>query len=253
MASTFLNLTNVLLDEVNEVRLTSANFATARNIQRYAKECINKAYMDIHMEDQQWPWMSIAEPQDNYYGNTYIETVAGTRWYLANAISTSLDEDYGSIELDKVTLTEEGVAGKTSPYTIENLANITQEEWKDHFSRQEAQDKSGAAVYGVPKRVMRSADGRRFGLSPIPDGVYRVYFQAYDQVTELSTYDDTCLIPKQYENALISRARYYIWKFKDTPQQAAMALDDYKKQLRRILEALNPMPEYMSDDRVRFV
>lgn len=253
MSSSFLDLTNVLLDEVNEVRLTSVTFASARNIQRYAKECINKAYLDLHKDNPDWPWLSTAAPQDNYHGNTYIETVAGTRWYLLNSTSTSMEEDYGYVDFEKMTLTEEGVAGKIAPYDIIQLSPTTLEDWHSYFSVREAKDKSDSANYGLPFRVMKSADGRRLGLSPIPKGVYRVYFQAYDQITELSVYDDVCKVPTQYENVLLDRARYYIWKFKDSEEQSQDANKSYKAGLRKMLENFSPTPARMTDDRMTFV
>ena len=45
--ATFLNLTNKLLRELNEVVLTSANFSNAVGIQQHAKDSINTAYLDI--------------------------------------------------------------------------------------------------------------------------------------------------------------------------------------------------------------
>ena len=57
-----------------------------------------------------------------------------------------------------------------------------------------------------------------------------------------------------YAPVLLARARYYIWQFKDNPQAAAFALDDYKKGLRSMRSnLLEPSPFFISDDRVRFV
>ena len=45
--ATFLNLTNELLREMNEVELTSSNFGSAVGIQQHAKDSINRGYLDI--------------------------------------------------------------------------------------------------------------------------------------------------------------------------------------------------------------
>jgi hypothetical protein len=42
MATTYLTLTNEVLRELNEVQLTSANFASAVGIQAFIKESINR-------------------------------------------------------------------------------------------------------------------------------------------------------------------------------------------------------------------
>ena len=61
MATTYLDLTNELLREMNEVVLTSSNFASALGIQAHAKDCVNRAYLDIVLEEPQWPFLSVGE------------------------------------------------------------------------------------------------------------------------------------------------------------------------------------------------
>jgi hypothetical protein len=57
-----------------------------------------------------------------------------------------------------------------------------------------------------------------------------------------------------YKTVLLSKARYYTHQFKDNPQMAVFALDDYKKGLKSMREnLLHSTPTYMSDDRIRFV
>ena len=47
MATTYLQLTNELLREMNEVVLTSSNFSSAIGLQAHAQDCVNIAYLDI--------------------------------------------------------------------------------------------------------------------------------------------------------------------------------------------------------------
>jgi hypothetical protein len=57
-----------------------------------------------------------------------------------------------------------------------------------------------------------------------------------------------------YAPVVLAKARYYMWQFKDNPQSAAFALDDYKRGLRSMKSNLiEPVPTYITDDRVRFV
>ena len=61
------------------------------------------------------------------------------------------------------------------------------------------------------------------------------------------------VLPDQYANVITSRARYYVWQFKESPQQAAFALEDYKKGMRQMKSNLiNPAPSYITDDRIYF-
>ena len=251
--ATYLNLTNELLREMNEVVLTSSNFGDAVGIQQHAKDAINRAYLDIVNEEPQWPFLATGESgaTDPMYGNVYVETTANTRWYELKASSSSITADYSYVDWDNFLLTTVGVSGESAPYVAQNLRFVTTEEWKDNFRLSENKDDADAANGGEPRRIIRSPDARKFGLSPIPDKVYRVWFYAYDLPTELDAHGDATVFPDLYKPVLLARARYYMHQFKDNPQAAAFALDDYKKGLRKMRSNLmNPAPKYMSTDHI---
>lgn len=253
MATTYLQLTNELLRELNEVVLTSSNFGSAIGIQGHAKDCINRAYSDIVMDEPQWAFLATGESgsTDPFYGNVYVETTAGTRWYELKESSSSITSDYGSVDWDNFYLTTIGVSGASTPYTSRNLKFVTTEEWKDHMRESENIDDADTQTYGEPKYVIRSPDARKFGVSPIPDKVYRVWFFAWDLPTALSAHGDTIVFPDVFVPVLMARARYHFHQFKDSPQQAAFALEDYKQGLKRMKSTLmNPVPKYVSDDRI---
>lgn len=256
MATNYLQLTNELLREMNEVPLTTSNFSSAIGVQAHAKDCINRAYLDIVLEEPQWPFLSVGDSgtTDPMYGNTYVETVANTRWYELKPASSSILDDYGSIDWDNFYLTTVGVTGESAPYTAKNLRFTTIEEWKDYFRASENADDAEDANGGEPKRVIRSPDGRMFGLSPIPDKVYRVWFYAYTQPTQLSAYSDEIVFPDVYKTVLLARARYFVHQFKEAVQPAALANEEYRRGLRLMKSNLMvPEPFYIKDDRVRFV
>ena len=205
------------------------------------------------MAEPQWGFLATGESgaTDPFYGNVNVETVAGTRWYELKASSSSLINDYGSIDWDNFYLTTIGVSGESSPYTSRNLKFVTTEEWKDHLREQENIDDADTQNYGEPKFVIRSPDARKFGVSPIPDKVYRVWFFAWDLPTALSAHDDAIVFPDVFTPVLMARARYHFHQFKDSPQNAAFALQDYKDGLKRMRSTLlNPVPKYMSTDHI---
>ena len=188
------------------------------------------------------------------YGNAFIETVAGTRWYLLKSDSSSINTDYGSIDWDNFLLTTVGVSGESAPFTVKNLRFTTTEEWKDYFRVAQNKDDADTQNFGVPDRVIKSPDNRKFGLSPIPDKVYRIFFYAYNLPTELSAHSDQLVFPNTYKPVLLARARYYVHQFKENPQAAAFALEDYKRGLRLMkLNLTEQAPGYFKDDRIRFL
>jgi hypothetical protein len=151
-------------------------------------------------------------------------------------------------------MTTVGVSGETAPFEARNLRFITIEEWKDFYRLSENLDDADGQQFGTPQRVFKSPDNRKFGLSAIPDKVYRIWFFAYVQPTALSAHSDTIVFPDVYSPVLLNRARYYVHQFKDNAQAAAFSNDDYKKGLKNMNAALmSPAPFYIKDDRTVYI
>ena len=255
MATTYLDLTNEVLRELNEIPLTAANFANATGLQKFVKDTVNKSIFDIANEEPQLPFFSagLSGATDPFYGNVTVPTVAGQRWYTLKSDSSSITTDYASIDWDDFYVTTINVSGETAPYVSRGLRFLTLDDWKRYYRDSENEDDANTQNYGEPKFVIKSPDNRKFGLSPIPDKVYNVHFYAFVRPTALSAYDDTMVLPEQYSNIVTARMRYYVWQFKESPQQAAFALDDYKKGMKHMKSNLmNPAPKYMTDDRRYF-
>ena len=255
MATTYLDLSNEVLRELNEVVLTSGSFASATGIQGFVKDAINKSLFDVANAEPQLPFFSagVSGSTDPFYGNVTVPSVAGTRWYLLKSGSSSITTDYASIDWDDFYLTTIGVSGETAPYTSRGLTFITLDDWTRYLRDSENDDDADTQQYGEPKYIIRSPDHRKFGLSPIPDKVYNVHFYAYSKPTALSAHGDAIVLPDQYAPVILARTRYYVHQFKENLQQAAFALDDYKKGMKYMKSNLiNPQPKSMTDDRIYF-
>tara|TARA_R100000995_G_scaffold70768_1_gene39384 strand:- start:314 stop:1081 length:768 start_codon:yes stop_codon:yes gene_type:complete len=255
MATTYLDLSNEVLRELNEVVLTSGTFASATGIQSFVKDAINKSLFDVANAEPQLPFFSagVSGSTDPFYGNVTVATVAGQRWYTLKASSSSITSDYAAVDWDDFYITTINVSGESAPYTSTGLKYLTLADWKRYYRDAENADDADTQSYGEPRYVYKSPDHRKFGLSPMPDKVYNVHFYAFEKPTALSAYNDTIPMPEQYSNVLTARTRYYVHQFKENIQQAAMALDDYRKALRHMKSNLiNPQPKYMTDDRRYF-
>ena len=255
MATTYLNLTNEVLREINEIQLTSGTFAGAIGIQAFVKEAINRSLFDIANEEPQLPFFSAAASggTDPFYGNVTVASVAGQRWYTLKSGSSSITTDYSSIDWDDFYLTTINVSGESAPFVSRSLHYLGLTDWRRHLRDSENADDADTQAYGEPRYVLRSPDHRKFGLSPIPDKVYNVHFYAYSTPTALSSHSDAMVLPDQYGPVITAKTRYYVHQFKEQLQQAAFAMDDYKKGMRHMKNNLvNPDPVRMTDDRTYF-
>ena len=255
MATTYLTLTNEVLRELNEVQLTSSNFSSAIGIQAFVKESINRSLNDIANEEPQLPFFAAAASggTDPFYGNVTVASVAGQRWYTLKAGSSSITTDYSSIDWDDFYITTISVSGESAPYVSKGLKFVSLTDWRRYLRDSENADDADTQNYGEPKFVIRSPDHRKFGLSPIPDKVYNVHFYAYTVPTALSAHGDAIILPDQYASIITAKSRYYVHQFKDNLQQAAFAMEDYKKGMKHMKSNLiNPQPKNITDDRIYF-
>jgi len=65
---TYLTLTNLALNELNEVELTSSTFTSSRGVQTSAKNFINKAVNELYMAELEWPWLHTNGTQVTFSG-----------------------------------------------------------------------------------------------------------------------------------------------------------------------------------------
>ena len=69
MATTYLELSNRTLRELNEVELTSANFSSSRGIQTAVKDFINKSVHDVYNESVEIPLLHATTTQITHTGD----------------------------------------------------------------------------------------------------------------------------------------------------------------------------------------
>jgi hypothetical protein len=65
MAYDYIGLVNDINRRLNEVELTSANFATATGYYSFAKDAVNASIRHIQQEEFEWPWNHVEEKR--YY------------------------------------------------------------------------------------------------------------------------------------------------------------------------------------------
>ena len=61
---TYLTLINNVLQELNEVELTSSTFSSSRGIQTAVKTFVNKAVNDLYTAEVEWPWLYTSTTKD---------------------------------------------------------------------------------------------------------------------------------------------------------------------------------------------
>lgn len=146
----YLQLTNAVLAELNEVQLTSSNFASSSGIQTTTKDIINKALRDVYSSELEWPWLHSDKTQVTY---------AGQKEY-------SLPTDFRSVDFESFYLVPtELVANSTFDSNITNWSTV-----------------SGSPAYnsGGNGRLRLNAAAASASLSTVKNREYRVQVRVMD-------------------------------------------------------------------------
>lgn len=218
LPSTFLELTNRVLRQFNEVELTSSNFGSASGFAASVKDNVNYAIEDINQQHYQWPF--------NHAVHT--ETlVAGTQLYALPATQKTVDWDTFYLLRTETPKTNGGY-----------LPVVPYDQW---VAGRRSNDDTPADGTSKPEFVFQT-QGNEFGVSPKPDAAYQIQFEYWQVPTPLVAYDDTSTIPAEFERVIVTRAMWYTHQFNENIEQAAIFGDLFETQIDKMREILIPVP-----------
>lgn len=215
MAYTYLSLVNDVNRRLNEVALTSANFATAVGQQAAVKDAINYAIRDINQQSYEWPFNHV----------TYEETlVAGQTRYAFQADFKTLSMDTFRIKRDATFNNE------TKPLRLVSYESYLASEVDQEYNT------SDTGIRTIPRNVFKTPD-LEFGVFPVPDEAYVLVYEYYSLPTDLDLYTDVPSIPEQFRRVILDGALFYSYLFREDAQQAELIQGKFNqgiKQMRSI-------------------
>jgi len=216
--ATYISLVNELLRRLNEVTLDIAGdgFDSVRNVQALAKDAINSSVRLILQDGQEWPFLK----------TTYTQTLTiGTRQY-------SFPSDYSSVDWDTFYLKKLASEGN-SPMNLKPMS------FEEYTQNVRASDDSGDQVNGdgPPIRVYQTL-GESFGVTPIPNAAYEIEYVYWSYPSDMTLYDDVCVVPDRFKHVVIDGAMMFMMRFRSNEQSAAMHQKNFEdgiKSMRRVL------------------
>lgn len=202
--STFLTLTNKVLERINEVQLTSSNFSSASSVQAYAKQAVNDSIREINQKERQWPF--------NYTSGSQTCT-AGTNLY-------TLPSGYKDVDIDTFFLERAENLG-TDNLDLEGrwLRPILYEEWTRYHRRDDEWVSANLSDAGtrIPELVFLTFNDK-FGVTPNPTEAFVIKFNYWAAPAELSAHDDTTTIPTRFDRVIVEGAMEKMNLFKDNSE-----------------------------------
>lgn len=226
MALTFLDLTNRVLRRLNEVELSTSNFASAKGFHAQVKDAVNAAIKDIHNSEYEWPFN---------HEEAIIALTPGTASYGLPADQVKID--WESFFID---------ANPSFNSQPRSLRFIGLDKWRQQFRET---DNGLVAVEGLP-RFVTSGQNNTFILSPVPDRAYTLRYEYFKNPVELSAHDDETTIPDTYAGIIVEGAMHYCYMFRENFESAGVAEKRFKKGVGMMRIALINRDDTVRDTRV---
>ena len=229
MAYDFLGLVNDVNRRLNEVALTSANFAATTGYYAFVKEAINSSIRHINQEEFEWPWNHITDT---------LTVTAGTSRY-------PYPIDAKTLKMDSFRIQRSATFGNTT----KRLKELSYEEYLDKYIDNEYN--SSTSIRALPEYIVRTPN-REFILVPTPDKAYDLdyeYFQfGYDLVLDV----DVPTLPEVYRNVIVDGAMYYVYQFRSDTQMAQLSQQRFEDGIKYLRSQHINRTSYLRDTRVYY-
>ena len=209
MAYNFLGLVNEVNRRLNEVELTSSNFATASGFYNTAKDAVNASLRHINHEESNWPWNHVLEEEILTAGTTRYDYPADAKTLDMNSFRIKRDADLN------VSTTK--------------LKSLDYQEYLDKYIDYEYN--SSTNVRSVPSFIVR-APSQEFLVVPSPDKDYELVYEYYRNPVALELYDDVPSVPLEFKHIIVDGAMFYAYQFRSDTQASQIAQGKFETGIK---------------------
>ena len=199
MAYTYLELVNDVNKRLNEVPLTSSNFASATGYYADVKGYVNAALNRINREEFEWP----------FNHTTYTQVL------VPDQSKYAYQADAKTIAFDTFRVKGDDTLNVTS----RRLRVMDYEEYLNNYSDYEF---NPADYHDAPQFIIRNRN-LSFTVAPPPDQAYEVLYEYYRLPVDLVDWDDVPTVPEQFRWVILEGAMYHAYMFRGGIEEAAIS------------------------------
>jgi len=229
MAYDYLSLVNDINRRLNEVELTTANFATATGYYAFAKDSVNNAIRHVQQEEFEWPWNHCEE----------------TETLTAGEVRYSFPYDAKTINFNTFRIKRDS----TLNVETKALKVLSYEEWLDKYA--DTEYNSDSTLRSTPTHVIRTPS-REFLMYPAPDKAYELVYEYYRTGFDLENHDDVPTLPEQYRYVITDGAMYHVYQFRGDMQAAQLARGKFEQGIKALRSIHINRTDYVRDTRVHY-
>lgn len=209
MAYNYLGLVNEVNRRLNEVELTSSNFATASGFYNTAKDAVNASLRHINHEESNWPWNHVLEEETLTAGVTRYDYPTDAKLI-----------DMNSFRIKKDTALN---------VSTTKLKAMDYQEYLDNYVDYEYN--SGSDMKTLPRHVIR-APSQEFIILPTPDKAYELVYEYYRNPVSLELYDDVPSVPLEFKHIIVDGAMFYAYQFRADTQASQIAQGKFEQGIK---------------------
>ena len=229
MAYDFIGLVNEVNRRLNEVELTSANFAAATGYYNLSKDAVNASIRHIHQEEFEWPWNHVEETEVLTAGEVRYSIPYDAKTINFNTFRIKRDDDL-NVETRKLKI-------------------LSYEEYLDKYADYEYNSSTG--IRTVPTHVTR-APSREILFTPTPDKAYEVIYEYFTVGVDMALSTDVPAIPEEYKHIIVDGAMYYVYIFRGDTQAAQLSQEKFSAGIKYMRSLNINRTEYIRDTRVHY-
>jgi hypothetical protein len=209
MAYNYLGLVNEVNRRLNEVELTSSNFATASGFYNTAKDAVNASLRHINHEEHNWPWNHVLEEETLTAGVTRYDYPTDAKIVDMNSFRIKKDDSL-NVSTTKLKL-------------------MDYQEYLDNYIDYEYN--SGSDMQTLPRHVVR-APNQEFIVIPTPDKAYELVYEYYRNPVSLELYDDVPNVPLEFKHIIVDGAMFYAYQFRADTQASQIAQGKFESGIK---------------------
>lgn len=227
MAYDYIGLTNEVNRRLNEIELTSSNFATATGFYAQVKDAVNSAIRDINQTHYEWPFNHVLAEETLSTGVTRY----------------AFPSDAASIDFDTFRVKESSTLGNATT----KLQVMSYEDYLNNAVDQEYSTDSSKR--NVPEAVFQ-APSLEWGVTPAPNQDYEIEYEYYRVPVDLISATDVPSIPERFRHVIVDGAMYHAYMFRSNEQAANIAKNKFEEGLKRMRTLLVNRYTYMRSTMV---
>ena len=209
MAYNYLGLVNEVNRRLNEVELTSSNFATASGFYNSAKDAVNASLRHINHEEHNWPWNHVLEEETLTAGITRYDYPTDAKLIDMNSFRIKKDA--------------------TLNVSTTKLKSMDYQEYLDNYVDYEYN--SGSDMQTLPRHIVR-APSQEFIIVPTPDKAYELVYEYYRNPVSLELYDDVPNVPLEFKHIIVDGAMFYAYQFRSDTQASQIAQGKFETGIK---------------------